>query len=876
MDVVWLGDPACQDLSLVGGKAARLSLLAAAGFRVPPGFSLTTGVFQAAALCGTAADATVAAALLSAPALGELARAYDTLAERCGTGQPRVAVRSSAVEEDSSIASFAGAYDTYLNVAGVEAVADAVHRCWESARSPRAAAYRRHWNLPDQRTRFAVLVQQLIPADVSAVLFSADPISGSTDEIVINASWGLGETIVAGRVTPDTYVIQKKDLALVSRRIADKQRMVIPVEAGTREVDMPRLFRRRPVLDEAEVLEMARLALALEKTMGWPVDVECAWRDGALYVLQCRPVTTLRATSAIAPTGQIDEERPERATNEPAVPSPIPVPEDFPVVWEHPDDARLFWFATRMHHAEPIPPLSEMFLRHLYEHGINSGARAYNWPIRSAVRRINTYWYLCISPIALSPEELDAENTRSEQKMNAVLGRLSEFWATECLPEIQQYLTDWETFDLRGTTLPALLAHLEESIARHKRIWEIHFLLFPCLVAMNTFDELCCDLFGDDERGLDQYRLLQGLDNKSLEADRALWRLSRKARATPAVRHVLAEHDVRNVIPVLEASAERQAFLGDLRLFLAEYGRRGARITVSDPSWIEDPTPVIQNLKNYVAQPDRDLDAEMAARARERERLIEERRTRLASYPRPLLNQFEFYLKAAQESTVLEEDHNFWIDQRGVYEVRRVLMEVGRRFADAGVLDAPEDIFYLTLDELRETASSLPARVRPRHEIVSERKAEMERFRAITPPATVGTNPAGPAPDTPLGRAVHKFFGLPVAQGTDPDVVRGHPGSPGIARGPARVVRFLSEAGKLQPGDILVAEATMPPWTPLFATVAGVVTDVGGVTSHCAIVAREYQIPAVVGTSNATSVLRDGQLVEVDGAAGVVRIVSRA
>ena len=143
------------------------------------------------------------------------------------------------------------------------------------------------------------------------------------------------------------------------------------------------------------------------------------------------------------------------------MPSPIPVPEDFPVVWEHPDDARLFWVANRMHHAAPIPPLAEIFLRHLSEHGINFGARAYNWPIRSAVRRINTYWYLCITPVALSPEELDAENTRSEQKMNTVLERLSEFWATECLPEVQQYLTDWETFDLRGATLPALLAHLE-------------------------------------------------------------------------------------------------------------------------------------------------------------------------------------------------------------------------------------------------------------------------------------------------------------------------------------------------------------------------------------------------------------------------------
>jgi phosphoenolpyruvate synthase/pyruvate phosphate dikinase len=228
------------------------------------------------------------------PALcNELAAAYEELAGRCGVSAPGVAVRSSAVEEDGAGASFAGQHESYLNVVGPDAVAGAVRRCWESACSSRAVEYRRRQGLTPESVRLAVLVQQLVAADVSTVVFSANPVSGSREEVVIEADWGLGESIVGGTVTPDTYVLRKEDLAILFRRIAGKRCITVPVPGGTREVETPRFLRTRPALDEEQAIEMARLARALEEEMGWPVDVECAYEDGRLYLLQCRPVTAL-------------------------------------------------------------------------------------------------------------------------------------------------------------------------------------------------------------------------------------------------------------------------------------------------------------------------------------------------------------------------------------------------------------------------------------------------------------------------------------------------------------------------------------------------------------------------------------------------------
>jgi phosphoenolpyruvate synthase/pyruvate phosphate dikinase len=223
----------------------------------------------------------------------ELSAAYEALSRSSGIPDVPVAVRSSALDEDGELASFAGQHETELNLVGIDAVLGAVARTWASARNERALAYRRQQGLEIEEVRIAVLVQQLVPADTSAVVFSANPITGNRDEVVVTASWGLGESVVSGTVTPDTWVVRKADLAVGEERIGAKERMTVAVPGGIREVAVPRLLRGRASLNGAQVPELAGLAVQLEEGMGRPVDIEAAFAGDLLYLLQSRPITTL-------------------------------------------------------------------------------------------------------------------------------------------------------------------------------------------------------------------------------------------------------------------------------------------------------------------------------------------------------------------------------------------------------------------------------------------------------------------------------------------------------------------------------------------------------------------------------------------------------
>jgi len=279
VNLLWLGDPKSFDVAVVGGKAANLSRLARMYHRVPDGFSIPVTVMNEAH---------------PADLRGDIERAISDLMACHSLPELVAAVRSSAVDEDGLAASFAGQHETYLNIVGADSIVKAVTRCWESARSERALEYRRQQGLSVESPSLAVFVQQLVASDVSAVVFSANPITGNRDEILINSSWGLGESIVGGTVTPDTFVVRKSDLAITGRIIVNKQRMTVAIPGGTNEVEVPRFLREQPSLNDEQVIEMAKLALTLEETMSYPVDIECAYAGGKLYLLQCRPITTLR------------------------------------------------------------------------------------------------------------------------------------------------------------------------------------------------------------------------------------------------------------------------------------------------------------------------------------------------------------------------------------------------------------------------------------------------------------------------------------------------------------------------------------------------------------------------------------------------------
>lgn len=290
--LTWLDQLICQDISLTGGKAANLGKLAAR-YPVPPGFCLTTQAHSR----WDGGDTAELRELL--------ATAYAGLAERTQTPLPRVAVRSSALGEDSHDASFAGQYETFLNVQGVEALTDAVLRCWEMAQSERVAVYQQQQSGASENratenraieNRVAVLVQALVAADSSFVAFSADPISGERGRVIVNANWGLGESVVSGLATPDSYAVDSASGALLTQALGAKECMTVVVGLdGVRTVAVPRFLRTRPALNETQVAAVANLAAQLEDEMGWPVDIEGAFQGETLYLLQCRPISTLES-----------------------------------------------------------------------------------------------------------------------------------------------------------------------------------------------------------------------------------------------------------------------------------------------------------------------------------------------------------------------------------------------------------------------------------------------------------------------------------------------------------------------------------------------------------------------------------------------------
>jgi phosphohistidine swiveling domain-containing protein len=554
-------------------------------------------------------------------------------------------------------------------------------------------------------------------------------------------------------------------------------------------------------------------------------------------------------------------------------PQPIEAPSEFPVAWDQPGDEMLMWEQDRAHASRQLAPLDYELMFDNFMRGMTFAFRHYGIPIKAVLsRRINTYFYSATVPEFGPPEEMAAKQARAEENVGRAMASVGELWRDELLPEVQRNLDVMASRDVAMLTDADLHSVLQDTIDRGRRLAEIHMqIVFPAYLAVSEFEELYNELFSPEDK-FEAHRLLQGLPNKTVEFGHELWKLSRSARWSPGVMEVLDHEPADRAVEALRRANGGRPFLAELTAYLQVYGHRASIWGLAGKTWIEDPTPVIKNLKDYTQQPDSESPIrEFERLAAEREEAIAAARERLAGYPGPVRDQFELMLKAAQEGIVISEDHGFYIDSAGLAQIRRVLLEAGRRLAIASAINHHEDVFMLTVKELLDGLAD-PAGSEY-IDAVAERYDEMERYADITPPLTLGSMPPGPPPESAMTRLMAKFSGAPVAPSENSNEVRGSAGSSGKVVGIARVVSTLEDAARIQPGEILVAPTTAPPWTPLFASVAAVVTNSGGMLSHCAVVAREYAIPAVVGTGNATSAIADGQTIEVDGDAGVVRIL---
>jgi len=822
-------------LELVGGKAMNLMLLARAGLPVPQGFVVSTvaygefmrlnhlGELLAAAYAGLEAGrslAEVSARIRAAFERGvfpvELARRIKDAYRQLGQDSPGVAVRSSATSEDLAEASFAGQQDSYLNLRGEDAVLDAIRRCFGSLWSERAIDYRARQGLSPLSPRLAAVVQVMVPAQAAGVSFTADPVSGDRGLMVIDAVFGLGEALVSGLATPDHLVLDKGSGRLLAYSVAEKRLRIVPAQDGTREQGLPRRMRRRRVLTKAQVQALWRLGMETEAVYGSPQDLEWCLASGKVHIVQARPITTLPA---------------------------------IPIAWRSPGEGQwLHGGGTFEMITEPISPLFETSLLPIFYKSIKrmlAGIGLDGVLPEEPYRVVNGFIYLHMK-LRLRPWHL--------------LGVLRDFALhldsmKDQASEERRYR---ETVE-RLTVQPLAGLGSEEILERMRALGEAgmrYWLQIMKIVqVIYRHEKAFRDTYLRERRSTDPEPeiFLRGQRLLPWVAECSAFDLAQLARRLNIAQDLLAAGD-GPVAGQDEAPAMRE-WREALGSHLERYGHQLSSFDLSLPTLADDPRPVISSIRDFLSGKESPYTRQERMSAQRQQAQAEQiaRRT-----PREGA-RFARLLESAQKAASTRENALFAVGLPWTH-LHRCALELGRRLEGSGVLAHAGDVFWLSIDEIRASLS-LPT---DHAAAVARRQAEGRAWSAVSAPylLPVGSKPASwwswifPTPELQRHPDAHTLIGLGV--------------SPGKVTAVARVIHSLDEMDQLSPGEILVTRTTTPAWTPLFAHISGLVTDLGGPLAHGSIVAREVGIPAVMGTGNASQKISSGQVVTILGSEGRV------
>jgi len=842
----------------VGAKAASLARLMKIGLRVPPGFCIPAAAYREhidkldSDLRPTleklsSAEVEKKSALL-ADIRGRIAESplseslQAEIENHCGKlGAERLAVRSSATAEDLPGHSFAGQYDTFLDVAGPEACLEAVKKCWASLWTDRAFEYRERGGFDHLEAEMAVIVQELVSADAAGVVFTADPVSGESDRLIIEACRGLGEGLVSGKVTPDRFVIDAAGFSIVSK------------SAATADA---------PCIDEKTARRLAELAKKAEKEFGSPQDIEWAVKGGEIFFLQSRPITTLRPESIedrqVWTNLNAGEVMPDVVT--PMTWSMVPTVVDalFDAIvggigLDFGSSPILGRIAGRVYfNLNTVAGIVRLFpgmnqndvtrvfggeQQRLEAHGkiefSEEDVPRFDFSLVRLIARLPVFLYRALSLSSSKIERLSADMRRKVDEIQyAGIGSMSE-------EQLADLLKDRVGDILRDVPIIAFAG--------------MRMFFFPML-------EKVCGKWLKNSDGTYANRLLAGVGGmQSARAGFDLWRLAARARENSAVEEALlsgeAWEQAREKIAEAPGGDE---FLASWSEFMAEHGHHArGEIEFYNARWHETPDYVLDIVQDYLRHfesmnPVEDYER----RAKERGLLEEECRGKLRN---PIKRRiFSYCLRNARGGSLIRENFKS-LAVRGLAALRGIMLALGKKLADRNVLEDADDIFFLEMDEIdpvRKGSAGFDVK-----EVVASRRAEYERNLTITPPQVVvgKFDPDNFVPDE-VDETAETLHGVAV--------------SAGVAVGPARVILRASTEEKVLPGEILVAPFTDPGWTPYFIPAAAIVMDMGGILSHGSIVAREYGIPAVVNVGPATKIIKTGQTIRVDGNTGVVKILS--
>ncbi|GES27655.1 rifamycin-inactivating phosphotransferase [Streptomyces angustmyceticus] len=852
-------------VAVVGGKAAHLGGLSRIdGIRVPDGFCVTTDAFrrimaevpslddQLDRLARLDPDDREALRTLSAQirrTIEEIAvpddlaaaiiRALARLGERTAC-----AVRSSATAEDLPTASFAGQQDTYLNVVGPEAILRHVSRCWASLFTERAVAYRRHNGIDHRTVHMAVVVQRMVLPHAAGILFTADPVTGNRTVATVDAGFGLGEALVSGLVNPDVFTVRHGEV--VARAIAAKQRAVRALPAGgTREVAVEPTRQEQPALTDAQVVRLVRLGRRIEAHFGRPQDIEWCLADDDFQIVQSRPITTLYPVPERG-----DEENHVYVSvghgqmmTDPMKPLGLSMWQLTAMVPMHEAGGRLFVDVTR----RLASPASRAGLLDVLGRG--------DPLVRDALETVLDRDDFVPSLPDAGPGGPPAGGAPAPVETDPAV-------VTELIERSRASVAALER-DIRTRSGPALFDFLLDAFEEHKRVLGDPLSLQAIMAGMEAtwwLNDKLAEWLG--EKNAADTLTLSAPDNITSEMGLALLDVADVIRPLPDVvaflRGVEGVEDAAfldELAKVAGGAAARDA----IEAYLDRYGMRCVgEIDITRPRWRERPTtlvPVIlDNVRNFEpgAAGRRFEQGRHKARAKEQDVLSRLRELpdgdRKADEAKRMIDRVRTFIG-------YREYPKYGIVSRYFVYKQALLREAGR-LVRAGVLREQEDVFYLTFQELHDVVRSH----RVDDQLVRQRKDAFRSYHALTPPRVL----------TSEGEAVNGTYrrdDLPAG------ALSGLPVSAGTVEGRARVILDLARAD-LRAGDILVTTFTDPSWSPLFVGVAGLVTEVGGLMTHGAVIAREYGLPAVVGVEGATRLIRDGQRIRVHGTEGYVEILS--
>jgi phosphoenolpyruvate synthase/pyruvate phosphate dikinase len=848
-------------VALVGGKGAHLGELSRIeGISVPAGFCVTTDAFrrimrampwiddQLGRLSRLDSGDRQAIRTLSAEirrALEEIAIPDDLAAAitrsvaRLG-GQAACAVRSSATAEDSPSASFAGQQDTYLNVVGPAAILRHVSRCWASLFTERSVTYRLRSGFDHRKVHMAVVVQRMVFPQAAGILFTADPVTSNRKVVSIEASFGLGEALVAGLVNADAY--QVRDGEVIARAVAAKRLAVHAWPAGgTRELAIEPERQQQPALNDAQIVRLAQLGRRIEAHFGHPQDIEWCLADDGFQIVQSRPITTLFPVPATSDQGNhvyvsVGHQQMMTDAMKPLglsvwqLTTPRPMAEAGGRLFV--DVTQLLGSATTragfLKLAGRSDPLLEDALQTILDRRdfipVLPDQGAAPPPAGGEPAPIGTDPAIVVELIECS---------------QASIARLKRDIAPKSGPELLEFiLADFQElrrilFDPRSHQV--FMTAMQAS-------WRLNEQLQACLGEKNAVDTLTQSV----------------PHNITSEMGLALLDVADVIRPYPDVVAFLQHVADENFLDELPALAGGREARDAIQAYLDKYGMRCVgEIDITKPRWSERPTTLVPmilgNIRNFepgagerrfeqgrqkASEKEQELLARLRAlpdgdsRAEEAKRMIDQIRTFIGYREYPKYGMISRYF---------------------VY--KQALLKEAERLAQAGVLGEREDIFYLRLQELHDVVRTNQAD----DQLIRQRKDAFRSYEALTPPRVLTSDGEAVAgtyrrADVPAGA----LTGLPVSAGT--------------AEGRARVVLDMAEAD-LEAGDILVTAYTDPSWTPAFVAIKGLVTEVGGLMTHGAVIAREYGLPAVVGVEHATRLIRDGQRIRVHGTDGYIEIL---